>query len=193
MTEPTKPKKILTRRQLLEHWWVLPVGATLATGGFMAYYAAKITFFKRKAGPPQFLQQKPIELTHFSKLTEDYAALEFNYVRNQADVPCVLLRLPQVTASSVIVAGVHYAAFSRVCTHLGCEVNPLRNLEAAALTFNHRPERPVLGCPCHFSMFDPLLEGESVFGKALYPLPRVRLEVKGGKIFAVGIEPAPTG
>ncbi len=86
-------------------------------------------------------------------------------------------------------------AYSRICTHLGCPVNLVRDPEVLAFAFNYRPppgaQHPQLGCRCHFSVFDPLQAGEAVFGKANAPLPRVRLEVRGTAVWATGIEPAP--
>ncbi|MBB6098190.1 Rieske Fe-S protein [Deinobacterium chartae] len=182
-----------SRRKLLEYWWTVPVAATLGGLGFMAHYATRVTFGKTRAGTPRYLSGHPLRVARAEDLSEVWASRDFSYTVEGRSVPCVLLRLPEATATSLAVRGAHFAAFSRVCTHLGCSVLPVRDLEAVALTYNYRSDHPVLGCPCHFSVFDPLRQGESVFGKALYPLPRVRLEVRGEWIVATGLEPAPSG
>lgn len=183
--------KKLTRRQWFEYWWTLPVGGALSAGAYMAFYAARITFFKHRAGAPQFIPGKEVKVAQLSDFGETYASKTFEYTVGPQTVPGIVLRLPEKTEASISVAGAHIAAFSRICTHLGCPVQPLNDPEAAAVTYNYRPSRPVLGCPCHFSMFDPLLDGESIYGKALYPLPRFQLKAKGTDIYAIGIEPNP--
>ena len=177
----------LTRRKLLEYWWVVPVGATLGTLGVMFGYAGRVLVGKRRAGAPDYRAGPRVKVADLAALPGAYDTAEFSY----AGTPCIAIRLPREVPYALPAGGTHYMAFSRVCTHLGCTVNPLRDPDVAALTFNYRPDHPVLGCPCHFSVFDPLKEGESVFGKALYPLPRVRLEARGGTLYASGIEPPP--
>lgn len=177
----------VTRRKLLEYWWVLPVTGTFGAFGGMFWYASRVTFGKKHPGPPAFKAGEVKFIAETASLKEDFATAEFTY----SGVPCLLMRIPQSTLGSIEAGGVHYAAFSRICTHLGCPVQPLRDKEATALTFNYRMDHPMLGCHCHYSIFDPLKDGQSVFGKALHPLPRVQLSLKGNRIFASGLEPAP--
>lgn len=177
----------LSRRRLLEYWWTLPVAATLGALGYMGYYAARVTFDKRAAGAPTYQDRPPARVADASALKRDWDSLDFVYT----GTPCVLLRLPAPAPHGLSVAGRHYAAYSRVCTHLGCSVNVQRDLDVLAFSFNYRADHPMLGCPCHFSVFDPLRDGDVVIGKALYPLPRVRLEARGGDLYATGIEAPP--
>jgi arsenite oxidase small subunit len=181
----------MKRRTLLEHWWLIPVGLTASAFAGMGLYALRVSR-KSVPGAPQFQAGTPQKVAALSSLNTDWAAAEFTY----ADRPCVLLRLPAATLGSLELNGQHYAAFSRVCTHLGCPVNLVRDTEVLAFSFNYRApdpkdQHPYLGCPCHYSVFNPLASGEAVFGKAHLPLPRVRLERRGGDLWATGIEPAP--
>ena len=77
---------------------------------------------------------------------------------------CVLVRL---TASDLV-------AYSQKCTHLSCAVIP-------------RPEQGVLQCPCHDGLFD-LRTGAVQAGPPQRPLPRILLEVRGGDVYATGVE-----
>lgn len=194
MTDPgaAGPKaRRVTRRALLERWWLLPVAGTVGTFGYMGWYASRVTFAKRAPGAPAFQDAAPQRLAALTQLGTDWAEVAFTY----AGRPCTLLRLPAPTRGSVEVPGGHLAGFSRVCTHLGCNVNLVRDAEVLAFAFNYRApggqDHPQLGCRCHYSVFDPLKAGEAVFGKALAPLPRVRLDVRGRDVWATGIEPAP--
>ena len=77
---------------------------------------------------------------------------------------CVLVRLPD--------GG--FAAFSQKCTHLSCPVMP-------------EPAKGRFHCACHNGSFD-LATGEPLAGPPRRPLPRLRLEVRGERVFAVGVE-----
>lgn len=66
-------------------------------------------------------------------------------------------------------------AFSVICQHMGC---PVQYVEDGAY----------LLCPCHQSKYDPARGGYVVQGVAQSPLPRVRLEVDGDDIVAVGVD-----
>ena len=78
--------------------------------------------------------------------------------------PCVLVRL----------ADSEFVAYSQKCTHLSCAVIP-------------RPELGALHCPCHEGYFD-LRTGRPTAGPPSRPLPRVLLDVRGGAIYATGME-----
>ena len=62
-----------------------------------------------------------------------------------------------------------FVAYSAECTHQGC-------------TVSYR-DKGYLACPCHGSVFDPVSGGEVVSGPAEEPLPRMRIEVRDGRIF----------
>ncbi|HET9886235.1 MAG TPA: Rieske 2Fe-2S domain-containing protein [bacterium] len=78
------------------------------------------------------------------------------------DDPCILLRDRDGTLR----------AYSQVCTHLSCAVV-------------HRPDSNRLFCPCHHGWFD-ATSGAPTGGPPTRPLPRIRLQVVGDDIFAVG-------
>jgi Rieske Fe-S protein len=78
--------------------------------------------------------------------------------------PCILVR----TAAD------SYAAYSQKCTHLSCAVY-------------YEKESNRLACPCHQGYFA-VADGAPVQGPPQRPLPRVRLENKGGQLIATGME-----
>jgi Rieske Fe-S protein len=92
----------------------------------------------------------------------DGATLSFNYPGEHD--PCVLVRLP---AGGLV-------AYSQKCTHLSCAVIP-------------HPDKGVIYCPCHEGLFD-LKTGNVLAGPPPRPLPRVLLDVRGGDVYATGIE-----
>ena len=77
---------------------------------------------------------------------------------------CVLVRLSEA----------EFVAYNQKCTHLSCAVIP-------------QPERGVLHCPCHEGYFD-LRSGRPTAGPPARPLSRIALEIRGGAVYATGVE-----
>src|SRR5262245_41499844 len=67
-----------------------------------------------------------------------------------------------------------FVAFSQKCTHLSCAVTP-------------EPAKKRFFCPCHNGSFD-LETGRPLAGPPRRPLPRVKLEMIHGAIYAAGVE-----
>lgn len=77
--------------------------------------------------------------------------------------PCILVRTTER----------EYVAYSRLCTHNSCPVF-------------WRPEDDAFACPCHGGIFS-VTNGAVLQGPPPRPLPRVRLEIRGNEIVAVGM------
>ena len=197
-----------TRRRLSTWLWRLPVMLAAGAGSWAAYEALRVHFFKRRPDPtPTFVPGPTVAVAPVSRFDRDWTSVEFLY----DSTPAVATRLPgpipggldvgreHADAAGSDAAGsdaagsdtVHLAAFSRICTHLGCIVALNRDAAAIAFAFNYRADGPQLVCPCHLSVFDPARSGRAVSGPAIEPLPRVRLELRGSEVVATGIEPAP--
>lgn len=68
----------------------------------------------------------------------------------------------------------NFVAFSQKCTHLSCAVVP-------------ELEKKRFLCPCHNGSFD-IETGKPLAGPPRRPLPRVKLEIVNGALYAAGIE-----
>jgi arsenite oxidase small subunit len=66
-------------------------------------------------------------------------------------------------------------AYSTLCQHMGCPV-----------AYDRRAR--VFACPCHQTRYDPAREASIMQGVATRALPRVRLRVKNGAVYAVGVD-----
>jgi len=71
-----------------------------------------------------------------------------------------------------------FVAYDQQCTHLLCPVVPV-------------VAEGRLHCPCHNGWFD-LATGRPLAGPPRRPLPRVTLEVRGGTVYATGVEVSPS-
>jgi Rieske Fe-S protein len=88
--------------------------------------------------------------------------VEFRYPTD--DDPCLLIRLGDG----------RLVAYGQQCSHLSCAVIP-------------EPERGHLRCPCHNGYFE-INEGRPIAGPPRRPLPRIKLAVRDGVIYATGVE-----
>ena len=88
--------------------------------------------------------------------------VEFRYPTD--DAPCLLIRLEDG----------RLVAYGQQCSHLSCAVIP-------------EPERAQLRCPCHNGYFE-INEGRPIAGPPRRPLPRIKLDVRDGVIYAIGVE-----
>ena len=61
-------------------------------------------------------------------------------------------------------------AYSAVCTHTGCDV------------INWHPDRRLLECPCHNSVYDPMEGAKVVSGPAPRRLPALPLKIAEGRL-----------
>jgi nitrite reductase/ring-hydroxylating ferredoxin subunit len=96
-----------------------------------------------------------------------------------ADVPVggvLTFAYPEAHDDSVLVrtGDATFVAYSQKCTHLACAVRP-------------RVDEGIIHCPCHEGIFD-LGSGRPLAGPPRRPLPLVHLEVRGGQIYATGVE-----
>lgn len=186
------------RRQLVKWLWRVPVIAAAAGGGYGLYEAIRVHFLKPEAGgEPEFEARPEALVGSLSAFAREWDSVAFEVPggrEGEFPTPAVAVRLPGPIPggieldSGLNVASAYLAAFSRICTHQHCIVSLNMDLDAINLGFNYQARNPALTCPCHLSVFDPMQSGRAVSGPAVQPLPRVRLEARGGELFATGIE-----
>ncbi len=110
-------------------------------------------------GPPAAY---PVQRLGVAKDFKHGTAALFRYPTD-AD-PCLLVR----DSDGVL------RAYSQVCTHLSCAIV-------------YHAEEATLFCPCHRGYFA-LEDGRPTGGPPIRRLPRIRLEERGGQIYATGVD-----
>lgn len=81
-----------------------------------------------------------------------------------------------------------FVAYDQACTHLMCPVVPAAKGEGhGAVSVSPDGGGLALHCPCHNGWFD-LESGRPTAGPPRRPLPRVTVEVRGGTVYATGVE-----
>lgn len=104
---------------------------------------------------------KRVEITDISDLAVGESR---NFSYPTKDEPAILVRTPEDK----------FVAYNNKCTHLQCPV-----------FYEHKEN--VLLCPCHKGYFN-VDSGHPMAGPPQRELPKILLEIKDGKVFAVGRE-----
>lgn len=198
-TQAHEPQEVDEKRRRLIQWlWRIPVIAVAAGGGYGLYEAIRVHFRKYEvAENPEFEDRPELLVADLSAFREVWDSVEFEVPSagvGSPAVPAVAVRLPGPIAGGIAldtglnVTSAYLAAFSRICTHQHCIVSLNRDINAINIGFNYQTRSPALTCGCHLSVFDPQQGGRAVSGPAVQPLPRVRLEARGGQLYATGLE-----
>ncbi len=95
----------------------------------------------------------------------------------------IVLRLPRPTGSST-----ELKAFCLHCPHELCFVNFTEHPELVQVAPGVKVVHPLLVCPCHFSVFDPLADGDRISGPADRGLYRFRLQIRRSALAIVEVE-----
>ncbi len=210
-TKPETPAVDEGRRAVSALLWRVPVLLAVGGGAYGMYEAYRVHFDKKRPDPsPTFAPVPATDIAPLSAFAREWDGVHFELPRPQetpepatvagaryvpqATLPAVALRLPGPIPGGLELVSddglspVFLAAFSRICTHLGCTVEFNTDLAAINFGFNYGTDHPALTCPCHLSVFDPSRSGRAVSGPAVRPLPRVGLSAQDGRLWAVGLE-----
>jgi Rieske Fe-S protein len=107
-----------------------------------------------------------------AKLAAAWSSAEFTFELDGERVPGIVIRLPDT----------RWYASSLICTHMKCVVRYFGDVAMARDTFDVEVTNPVLGCPCHFSVYDVANRGKVVAGPAPNPLMQLAVEARDGKL-----------
>jgi Rieske Fe-S protein len=108
-------------------------------------------------------------------LAEPWTAVEFAFDTEGERVPGIVIKLPDE----------RWYASSLICPHAKCVVRYFTDVGVARDTFDVAVKNPVLGCPCHFSVFDIANGGKVLTGPATESPLQLAVDVADGKVFVV--------
>lgn len=177
--------KKYSRRDII---WIIPTAAAAGFFGWFGWRTARIQLLKHPAGKPKWWDGSRLRVADISELSELWSYKYFVYPTQFGPLPSVLIRVPHTDPGGINRPDIHLIGLSRICTHMGCTVNYIDDPKLGSMAYKYNPGYPFLGCPCHFSAFNPQDAGDVVFGPADYPLPRIRLELDGAEVYATGHE-----
>lgn len=188
--EPPKPepltKRRFTRRDLV---WIVP---SVGTVGFFGWFFWRLWYIRLRSkpapGPAVWKEGPKVPVAALGDWPRVWSKYYFDYPYAGGNLPAIAVRVPAAVEGGLSVGEVHLVALSRICTHQSCKTNYVPDPEAGAIAYNYRSETPFMGCPCHFGAFDPAKAGQAVYGPPSNPLPRLRLELLEGRVFATAHE-----
>ncbi len=161
----------LSRRRFLAFTGTTTAGSA-ALGGSLLLNPAQAAESTRQPG--KVLLDYPI--TTVSKARDLKIGQPVSFTYPDPSSPCTLIKTGRKTQGGVGPEG-DIIAYSILCSHMGCPVS----YSADERTFK---------CPCHFSVFDPELNGQMVSGQATENLPRILLNYRASddSIEATGVD-----
>ena len=198
--------KKMTRRQFLEMVAKVPLLVGIAAlfypmGRFMRPTIKPLQIFP----PPEKPLNKDQVVATEAELSTPWSYKEFifeqetveytRFGRQNSRIPGYLVRLDD--AATKTNRGEKYAAFSRICTHLGCIFEYKTNPTDVKNGFNYdpKPGEIVFACPCHLSVYslNTWDDASQSVGKVVSgPAPRAprkfTFKVSGGNIVITGME-----
>ncbi len=210
----------LNRRRFLRLAAALPL-----TAGLVAFGAPLLRFLKPNMDPFQLLKPtledqpvgEPVVAASLSEIPNPWDFKYFVYTQKypqytadgfmSAAVPGVVIRLPnkiplpwdwvRATGETPQFAESEIIVFSRICPHLGCIYNFVRDWQEITAGYGgYVPpkdrQHALMGCPCHLSIYDPAdprQPGRVLSGPAPRPPRTFFYQISDEKILVRRVEP----
>lgn len=123
-----------------------------------------------------------------SDFTEPWTCLSFTFEQRYEEYNPEAFEVRKVPGFAVKLPSGEVVAYSRICPHLGCIFNFVKDPEECAKGYNFKPNGPVFACPCHLSVYDIAQAGKVVSGPAPRPPRQFMTKSEGDKISIVSLE-----
>jgi Rieske Fe-S protein len=125
--------------------------------------------------PSEAVAAPDTPVASLAELAEPWSAVKFTLADDGDQQPCIVVRLP----------GGGWYASSLICPHNKCEIMYVADPSIARSAFDVDVTTPVLGCPCHFSVFDVPRHGQVIAGPAPNPPLQLKVEVRDNNVFVM--------
>lgn len=135
-------------------------------------------------------QPKALEEVAFkeSDFPEPWTCLSFMFQQTYLEYNPEGKEVRKIPGFAVKLPNGEVVAYSRICPHLGCIFNFVKDPDECAKGYNFRPDGPVFACPCHLSVYDIAQNGKVVSGPAPRPPRRFDVKKEGDKISIISLE-----
>lgn len=183
MTEGT------SRRLLLKTVAAIPLAFTF---GLLA--SPMLRFLRPTIKPLDLLgpsdQPAPLKDVSFTEkdFPDTWTCLPFTFSQTYKEYNPEGMEVRKIPGFAVKLPTGEVVAYSRICPHLGCIFNFVKDPEECAKGYNFKPNGPVFACPCHLSVYDIAQGGKVVSGPAPRPPRRFDVKNEGGKISIISLE-----
>ena len=180
----------IKRRLILKTVAAIPLAAT-----FGLLLSPFLRFLRPTLGPldvlgksDQPLAEEPIPTFTDDMFPEPWTCLPFMFSQKYLEYNPELKEVRTIPGFIVKLPSGDIVAYSRICPHLGCIFNFVKDPEECAKGYNFKPDGPVFACPCHLSVYDIAQAGKVVSGPAPRPPRKFELEKSGNTITVKSLE-----
>jgi Rieske Fe-S protein len=136
----------------------------------------------------QPLAEQPVPTFKQSDFPTEWTALPFMFRQSYIEYNPEGKETRQIPGYIVKIPGGDIVAYSRICPHLGCIFNFVKDPAECAKGYNFHPAGPVFACPCHLSVYDIAQGGKVVSGPAPRPPRKFDVKVEGDTIKVLSLE-----
>ena len=170
-----------SRRLLLKTVAAIPLAATfgLLASPFLRFLRPTLKPLDVVGNSDQPFPEPPVPSFKDSDFPDEWTCIPFMFkqayveynpeAKEVRQIPGFIVKLPQKYGGDVV-------AYSRICPHLGCIFNFVKEPEECKKGYNFLPAGPVFACPCHLSVYDIAHDGKVVSGPA--PRPPRKFDIK---------------
>lgn len=135
-------------------------------------------------------QPAPLKDVSFNNndFPEAWTCLPFTFAQTYKEYNPEGMEVRKIPGFAVKLPTGDVVAYSRICPHLGCIFNFVKDPEECLKGYNYLPKGPVFACPCHLSVYDIAQGGKVVSGPAPRPPRRFDVKAEGDKITIISLE-----
>jgi Rieske Fe-S protein len=183
MTEGT------SRRTLVKVLAAIPLAATF---GLVA--SPLLRFLRPTIQPLDLLgpsdQPKPLKPVEFTDkdFPDTWTCIPFMFNQSYKEYNPEGMEVRKIPGFAVKLPSGDVVAYSRICPHLGCIFNFVKDPDECLKGYNYKPNGPVFACPCHLSVYDIAQGGKVVSGPAPRPPRKFDVKKEGEKISILSLE-----
>jgi len=176
--------RVLPRRAFLWQW--LGVLATIGSWRRRGRRGAVQTTVASHSG---YLDLRAPVVVPSRRIADPWSAVHFDARVRRPDSTDVDVLLKGVAVRTVAADGRgEVKAFCLLCPHEICNVEYVIDTAQVRLDAGPPPQHPLLVCPCHFSVFDPLADGARISGPAFRGLYRFATRVMRETVEIIQVE-----
>lgn len=178
------------RRTILKTVAAIPLAATfgLLASPFLRFLRPTLKPLDILGKSDQPMAEEPIPSFKDSDFPEDWTCLPFMFNQSYIEYNPEGKEVRQIPGFIVKVPGGDIVAYSRICPHLGCIFNFVKDPNECAKGYNFKPNGPVFACPCHLSVYDIAQDGKVVSGPAPRPPRKFTIKKDGDSIKVTSLE-----
>ncbi len=180
----------MKRRTILKTVAAIPVAGTLflLASPFLRYLRPTLKPLDILGKSDQPLAEEPVPKFKDSDFPDAWTCIPFMFYQKYIEYNPEEKEVRTIPGFIVKLPNNDIVAYSRICPHLGCIFNFVKDPNECAKGYNFKPNGPVFACPCHLSVYDIAQGGKVVSGPAPRPPRKFEIKRDGDNIEILSLE-----